>query len=151
MRGPAGGSRSDRSLPGFGHTLVTLALVGGAALAYIALKLVQGHGLSSGLSAYSGVANAHYSFRDVARWSVLHLAELVFAVGFIPACALIVLAGIAWAAPRTTEARERVFLALTIAATFWMVLFVGAFASHSRPGSKSGTCSTSSRCSYWPL
>ena len=127
----ASGRLTFRSLlAGLRAYLVTLALVGGAALAYIALKLVQGHGLSSGLSAYAGVTNAHYSFRDVARWSVLHLAELVFAVGFIPACALIVLAGIAWAAPRTTEARERVFLALTIAATFWMVLFVGAFASH---------------------
>jgi hypothetical protein len=127
----ASGRLTFRSLlAGLRPYLVTLALVGGAALAYIALKLVQGHGLSSGLSAYSGVANVHYSFREVARWSMLHLAELVFAVGLIPACALIVLAGIAWAAPRTTEARERVFLALTVAATFWMVLFVGAFASH---------------------
>jgi hypothetical protein len=116
-------------LAGLRAYVFTLALVGGAALLYIALKLVQGHGLSSGLSAYSGVASANYSFRDVARWSVLHLAELIFAVGFIPACALIVLAGIAWVAPRTTAARERVFLALTIATTFWMVLFVGAFAS----------------------
>ena len=67
----------------------------------------------------------NYSFRDVARWSVLHLAELVFAVGFIPACALIVLAGMAWAAPRTIETRERVFLALAVASTFWMVLSRG--------------------------
>ena len=127
----AGGPLTFRSLlAGLRRYLVILALVGGAALAYIALKLVQGHGLSSGLSAYSGVASAHYSVREVARWSVLHLAELVFAVGFIPACALIVLAGIAWAAPRTIEVRGRVFLALTVATTFWMVLFVGAFASH---------------------
>ena len=60
-----------------------LVLVGGAALAYVALKLVQGNGLSSGLSAYAGVTEVDYSFRVVARWSVLHLAELVFAVGFI--------------------------------------------------------------------
>ena len=109
--------------------VVTFAVVGGAALAYIALKLVQGHGLSSGLGAYSVTAQNHYSLRDVARWSVLHLAELVFAVGVIPASALIVLAGLAWAAPRAIEARERVFLALTVATTFWMVLLVGAFAS----------------------
>ena len=116
-------------LAGLRTYLVTLAVVGGAALAYIALKLVQGHGLSSGLSAYSGAAQAHYSLRDVARWSVLHLAELVFAVGVIPASALIVLAGLAWAVPRATQPRERVFLALTVATTFWMVLLVGAFAS----------------------
>jgi len=116
-------------LAGLRTYLVTLAVVGGAALAYIALKLVQGHGLSSGLSAYSGAAQAHYSLRDVARWSVLHLAELVFAVGVIPASALIVLAGLAWAVPRATQPRERVFLALTVATTFWMMLLVGAFAS----------------------
>jgi hypothetical protein len=114
---------------GFRAYVVTLAVVGGAALAYIALKLVQSHGLSSGLSAYSGTAQAHYSLRDVARWSVLHLAELVFAVGIIPASALIILAGMAWAVPRATQPRERVFVALTVATTFWMVLLVGAFAS----------------------
>ena len=68
--------------------IVTFAVVGGAALAYIALKLVQGHGLSSGLGVYSVTAQNHYSLREVARWSVLHLAELVFAVGVIPASAL---------------------------------------------------------------
>jgi hypothetical protein len=117
-------------LAGLRAYVVTLAVIGGAALAYIALKLVQGHGLSSGLSAYSGTAQAHYSLREVARWSVLHLAELVFAVGLIPASALIVIAGVAWAAPRATQPRERVFLALTVATTFWMVLLVAAFASH---------------------
>jgi hypothetical protein len=126
----ASGPITFRSLAkGLRRYLITLAVLGGAAVAYIALKLVQGHGLSSGLSAYSGVTSAHYSFRDVARWSVLHLAELVFAVGFIPVCALIVLAGIAWASPRASDDRELVFLALTVAATFWMVVFVGAFAS----------------------
>jgi hypothetical protein len=109
--------------------VVTFAAVGGLALAYIALKLVQGHGLSSGLGTYSVTAQTDYSFREVARWSVLHLAELVFAVGVLPASALIVLAGVAWAAPRAIEARERVFLALTVATTFWSVLLVGAFAS----------------------
>ena len=116
-------------LAGLRTYLVTLGVLGGAALAYIALKLVQGHGLSSGLSAYSGTAQAHYSLRDVARWSVLHVAELVFAVGVIPASALIILAGLAWSVPRATQPGERVFLALTVATTFWMVLLVGAFAS----------------------
>jgi hypothetical protein len=126
----ASGPITFRSLAkGLWAYLITLAVVGGAALGYIALKLVQGHGLSSGLSAYSGAAQAHYSLRDVARWSVLHLAELVFAVGVIPASALIVLAGMAWAVPRATQSRERVFLALTVATAFWMVLLVGAFAS----------------------
>jgi len=127
----AGGRVTSRSLLGGLRTYaVILAVVGGAILAYIALKLVQGHGLSSGLSAYAGAAQAHYSIRDVARWSVLHLAELVFAVGVIPASALIVLLGMAWAVPRAARPRERAFLALTVATTFWMVLLVGAFASH---------------------
>ena len=127
----ASGRVTSRSLlAGLRTYAVILAVVGGAILAYIALKLVQGHGLSSGLSAYAGAAQAHYSLRDVARWSVLHLAELVFAVGVIPASALIVLLGMAWAVPRAAQPRERAFLALTVATTFWMVLLVGAFASH---------------------
>src|SRR5215204_1803322 len=127
----ASGRVTSRSLlAGLRTYAVILAVVGGAILAYIALKLVQGHGLSSGLSAYAGAAQAHYSIRDVARWSVLHLAELVFAVGVIPASALIVLLGMAWAVPRAAQPRERAFLALTVATTFWMVLLVGAFASH---------------------
>jgi len=127
----AGGRLTSRSLLAEARAyLVTFAVVGGAVLAYLALKLVQGHGLSSGLGAYAGTTGAHYSLRDVARWSVLHLAELVFAVGLIPASALIVLAGMAWAVPRATAPRERVFLALAVATTFWMVLVVGAFASH---------------------
>ena len=127
----AGGRLTFRSFwAGLRAYVVLLAVIGGAMVLYVALKLVQGHGLSSGLSAYSGATEAHYSLREVARWSVLHLAELVFAVGVIPASALIVLAGIAWAAPRSTGPGERVFLALTVATTFWMVLVVGAFASH---------------------
>src|SRR5262245_1852190 len=50
--------------------VVTFALIGGAVVAYIALKLVQGHGLSSGLGVYSVTAQNHYSLREVARWSV---------------------------------------------------------------------------------
>ena len=73
-----------------------LVLLGGAALLYFALKVVQGHGLSSGLGVYGGVTEVDYSLRAVARWVVLHLAELVFAVGVIPVSALIVLAGMAY-------------------------------------------------------
>ena len=47
----ASGRMTVRSLlAGLRAYLLTLALVGGAALSYIALKLVQGHGLSSGLA-----------------------------------------------------------------------------------------------------
>ncbi len=48
--------------------LVMLLLVGGAALAYVALKLVQSNGLSSGLGVYAGVTEVDYSLRVVARW-----------------------------------------------------------------------------------
>jgi hypothetical protein len=110
--------------------LVMLLLVGGAALAYGALKLVQGNGLSSGLGVYAGVAEVDYSLRVVARWAVLHLAELVFAVGVIPVSALIVVAGMAVAGPRATGARERSFLALALGSIFWIVITVAAYASH---------------------
>jgi hypothetical protein len=110
--------------------LVILVLLGGAALLYVALKVVEGNGLSSGLGVYAGVTEVDYSLRAVARWTVLHLAELVFAVGVISVSALIVLAGMAVRDPRGTDARERAFLALTLGSIPWMVVTVSAYASY---------------------
>jgi hypothetical protein len=108
---------------------LALGLVAGAGLAYAGLKIAQGKALHTGLNAYAGVAQVEYSLGDVARWAVWHLAELVFAVGVIPASALVVVAGVAWAAPRASGPAERAFVAISLGAVFWMVLVVGAYAS----------------------
>ena len=120
---------SRRSMAGeLKRYLPTFVTVAVAAVAYILLKRVEGQSLASGLHAYAGVASGHYAAGAVARWSVYHAAELVLAVGFLPACALVVLLGFFRSGERTTPA-ERSFLAVTISAVVVFVVQVAAFAS----------------------
>jgi hypothetical protein len=107
-------------------TATALVVAGGA---YAAYKQRQGVSLSSGLGAYEVVTGGHYSFREGARWTLYHVAELPLAFGFIPACAFLVLLGIAFLRPRTVSVAERSFLAVTAGATIWLVAEVGVFAS----------------------
>jgi hypothetical protein len=104
------------------------ALMVTAVVAYALLKLAQGQPLSSWLGGYGTTAEAHYSIRDVLRWSVYHAGELALAVGVIPACALIVLLGLFRREWQATVA-ERAFLAVTLAALPLILVEVGAFAS----------------------
>jgi hypothetical protein len=106
----------------------TGAVLGLAAVAYVALKAVEGSSLSSGLGPYRAVAGADYSASEAFRWVVYHFAELPLAVGLVPASALILLLGLALRGRPTTPA-ERAFLAVAVAATFWLVVQVGVFAS----------------------
>jgi hypothetical protein len=92
-------------------------------------KEARGAPLTSGLGFYQAVSNVHYSARDVARWAVYHLGEIGLAVGVIPACALIVLAALAWRRGGGLSEAERALVAVTIAATLWLAVQVGAFAS----------------------
>jgi hypothetical protein len=120
---------SRRSMAGeLKRYLPTFVTVAVAAVAYILLKRVEGQSLASGLHAYAGVASGHYAAGAVARWSVYHAAELVLAVGFLPACALVVLLGFFRSGERTTPA-ERSFLAVTISAVVVFVVQVAAYAS----------------------
>jgi hypothetical protein len=103
-----------------------LAVAGGA---YAVYKHRQGVSLSSGLGAYQVVTGGHYSLHEGARWTMYHVAELPLVFGFIPACAFLVLLGIALLWPRTMSAAERSFVAVTAGATIWLVPEVGVFAS----------------------
>lgn len=108
---------------------LALAFVAVLVLMYVALKIAEGSTLASGLHAYAGVAGVDYSVRAIARWSVMHLAELVFAVGVIPASALVIVVGLAWRRPGLMSSAERAFVAISVSAIFWMVLVVAAYAS----------------------
>jgi hypothetical protein len=107
----------------------TAAAVVVAGAGYAAYKHHQGVSLSSGLGAYEVVTSGSYSLRVASRWTLYHAAELPLAFGFIPACAFLVLLGVGLLRPRTLSAAERSFLAVTTAATVWLVLEVGVFAS----------------------
>jgi hypothetical protein len=115
-----------RSLLPLWPTVTALAL---AALAYGAYKHHQGLSLSSGLGGYEVVTGGRYPLHTALRWILYHFAELPLAAGYIPACALLVLLGIAFLRPRTMTPAERSFVAVAAAGTTWLVAEVGVFAS----------------------
>jgi hypothetical protein len=75
------------------------------------------------------VVTGNYPIHAAARWMLYHFAELPLAFGYIPACAFLVLIGLALTRAKTFSAAERSFLAVTAAATILLVSEVGAFAS----------------------
>jgi hypothetical protein len=97
-------------------------------IAFAAYELSAGRSLSSALGAYGGTTSAGYSFGDVRHWVALHFAELAFSVGVVPACALLVLIGVALAGRAMSEA-ERAFLAVASASVGLIVVQVAVFAS----------------------
>ena len=106
----------------------TGAALGLAVAGYVVYKIAHGASLSSGLGAYSDVANAHYSVRDGARWALYHFAEIPLAFGVVPASAFLLLFALAvWRG--TPNSQERAFLAVTTSALVWVVLQVALFAS----------------------
>src|SRR5262245_5717382 len=108
--------------------LPTLAAVAALALAYVALKLLQGAALSSGLGSYSVVVGAHYPWHGMWRWILYHFAELALAVGVVPFAALGVLTGLAYARGLPSAA-ERAFIAVAVPAVVLVVVQVAVFAS----------------------
>ena len=115
-----------KALLPFWPTAVTAAVGAGA---YAAYKHHQGLGLRSGLGNYQGVVTGDYPIHAAARWTLYHFAELPLAFGYIPACAFLVLFGLALTRAKTFSAAERSFLAVTASATILLVAEVGAFAS----------------------
>ncbi len=108
---------------------VALGVLVGSGLAYVAYKLVRGESVTELFGQYSGIVQGGYSLGGVARWSVLHVAELSYSTGLVPVSAFIVLAGLACRRNSPTGPAERAFLAVTVAATSCLVVQVAAFAS----------------------
>ena len=84
----------------------------GCALAFVAYGLVGG-GLSGAFGGYRSVLDLEYLMEGL-RWTVFHAAELVLAVGILPAAAFLVLAGV-WMRPGSSPA-DRAFVSVTAAA-----------------------------------
>ncbi|HEY7003488.1 MAG TPA: hypothetical protein VH281_04350 [Gaiellaceae bacterium] len=103
-----------------------IILVG--AIGYLVFKFAQGASPSAVLGTYEGTQSG-YSVSGVARWFVLHVAELPYSVGLIPVCAFIVLAGSALRRGAVTTPAQRAFLAVSLGVAPWMILQVAAFAS----------------------
>jgi hypothetical protein len=69
--------------------------------------------------------HTHYSFGDVLRWFVYHIAELDLYLGIVPFAALLLLAATA----RSLDRPARVFVVATVSLSAWLALEVAAFAS----------------------
>jgi hypothetical protein len=105
------------------------ALLAVGAAVYVLREVASGHSLSSGLGSYETVAHGGYSLGEVRHWVLLHFAELPLSAGILPACAFLVMLGLAFRRGGTRSEAERAFLAVTTAAVAWIVVEVAAFAS----------------------
>jgi hypothetical protein len=108
---------------------VTIGLMAAGALLYVVWKAIEGQSLASGLRAYATVAQTDYTLRTAALWIVYHLAEIGLSVAVFPACALIVLVGLASVGRARLTAAQRAFVAVGTASTIWFVVVAGTFAS----------------------
>ena len=119
----------SRSLLSSVRRYLTLLFGLGAALgAFVVIEIgIRGKGWRDSLGAYSFLANFHYSASAVGRWFLYHLGELDFAFALLPFAGLLL---VLFVGLRPRAARDlRVFAAVALSASFWLILGVAAFAS----------------------
>ncbi len=99
-------------------------VVGGAALVAI-VEVALGRSPTHILGNYSKATGGGYHFWTSLKWLILHLAELDLYLWIVPFAAVIVLVANA----RHLDRRLRVFAAVTVSLSAWLVLEVAVFAS----------------------
>jgi 4-amino-4-deoxy-L-arabinose transferase-like glycosyltransferase len=122
-----------RRLDAFRATWVALGI---GLVLVLGFFLVRGRSPAHALGAYGVLAESDYSPSAVARWFVLHLAELDLYLGILPFAALIVLAFDAFGRERLPRPL-RLFGVLAVSIVIWVTLFVAATVSYlarSAPG-----------------
>ena len=108
---------------------LTAALLAATAVVYVVGTVALGEPLRAGLGGYGGTAQGAYEVREVAHWAVLHLAELVFAAGFLPAAAFVLLFARALRRRAPSPPAERALLAVGSSAVIWVAVELGAVVS----------------------
>ncbi len=101
------------------------ALVGAATLLVVVVQAARGASPLGVLGAYQSASKDHLVFGQVLRWFLYHVAELDLSLGVLPFAALLLLA----VRLRSLDRPLRIFVAATVALSFWLVLEVAAFAS----------------------
>ena len=112
---------------------VTWVVAGVGLVLALGLAAVRGGSPASVLGSYGVLAESNYSVTDVARWVVLHLAEIDLYLGILPMAALLALGFEAFgrgALPRPL----RLFGLLAVSTVVWMTLVVSVTASHLAAG-----------------
>jgi hypothetical protein len=105
---------------------LTYGLVATAAVVVIVVEVAMGNSPSHVLGGHSDVGRASYRVWPVVEWIALHLAGLDLSLFVLPVAALIVIV----ASARHLDRPLRVFAAAASSLTVWLVIEVGAFASH---------------------
>jgi hypothetical protein len=96
-----------------------------AVVAAVVFELARGKSPYDLFGSYSVTGHTHYSFGDVLRWLVYHVAELDLYLGVLPFAALLLLATTA----RSLDRPARVFIAASVSLSVWLAVEVAAFAS----------------------
>ena len=109
---------------------LTWALLVAGAVLYVLVEIVlRGQTVrSSLLKSYSVLGDVNYTVGAVAKWFLYHVAELDIVTGVLPLAAFIVVLVAACRRDLGTPAL-RAFAAASLAASFWILLVVAAFAS----------------------
>jgi hypothetical protein len=103
------------------------ALLAGGVAIYVVVAAARGRSWRDLLGAYSTLADAHYTFSNVGHWFLYNVGELDFALVLLPFAGLLlaIFAGLRPSAPRELK----VFAAVALPASFWLLLSVAAFTS----------------------
>jgi hypothetical protein len=107
----------------------TWGILATGALLFVVVEIgIRGRSVSASLfKTYAALGSVHYTFGGVAKWFLYHLGELDLVTGVIPFAAFIVVVCAAFVRPSTPALRA--FALAGVAASFWIVLVVAAFAS----------------------
>jgi hypothetical protein len=101
------------------------SLIVGGGLVILVEQVARGKSVFGILGAYQVASTSHYSVGEVTRWFLYHVSELDLSLGVLPFAALLVLAFGLRSLPRP----QKVFVAASVAVSFWLVLEVAIFAS----------------------
>ena len=106
-----------------------LVLAAGAVFFVVVEIGVRGQTVSGSLlKTYSPLGSVNYTAAGVARWFLYLVSEMDIVVGVLPFAAFLVIVALACHRGHTSPAL-RAFAFATLAASFWLFLEVGAFAS----------------------
>jgi glycosyltransferase involved in cell wall biosynthesis len=111
-----------RRLASFAPLYGTTVVVGIAVIVY---EAARGKSPSAALGNYSVTGSGGYDAWSAFKWIVYHVAELDLALFVLPFAAMIVVAANA----RHLDRALRIFVAVSVSLSVWLILEVGVFAS----------------------
>ena len=100
-------------------------LAAAGAILVVIVQVARGRSIFGIFGAYQAASSSNYTAGDVTRWLLYHVSELDLSVGVLPFAALLILA----LAMKELQRPQRIYVAASVALSFWLVLEVAIFAS----------------------